>query len=68
MPVADKLTELGLMLPKPGRPVANYVAAVRAGNLIFISGHGPRRPDGSLVTGKVGREINAVVTELLAQG
>lgn len=57
MPVAEKLAQLGLTLPKPGRPVANYVSAVRAGNLVFISGHGPRRPDGSLVVGKVGRDL-----------
>lgn len=42
--VADpeaKLKELGIALPKPPAPVANYVNAVRAGNLLFLAGKGP---------------------------
>lgn len=35
-------------------PAGNYVPAVRAGDLVFLSGTGPVRADGSLVTGKVG--------------
>ncbi len=57
MSVAEQLTELGLTIPAPGRPVANYVGAVRTGNLVFVSGHGPRRPEGGTITGKVGREL-----------
>ncbi len=55
--VAEQLTELGLTIPAVGRPVANYVGAVRTGNLVFVSGHGPRRPEGGTITGKVGREL-----------
>ena len=57
MSVAEQLTELGLTIPAVGRPVANYVGAVRTGNLVFVSGHGPRRPEGGTITGKVGREL-----------
>lgn len=57
MSVTERLAELGLTLPKPGRPVANYVGAVRTGNLVFVSGHGPRRPEGGNVTGKLGRDL-----------
>lgn len=36
-----RLRELGVELHAPGAPMANYVKAVRAGNLLFLSGHGP---------------------------
>ena len=52
-----KLKELGIELPVPGAPVANYVNAVRTGNLLYTAGKGPNRPDGSLVTGKVGKDL-----------
>lgn len=52
-----KLKELGIVLPKAGAPVANYVNTVRTGNLVYTSGKGPNRADGSLVTGKVGKDI-----------
>lgn len=57
MDVEKKLKEMGLELPPPVKPVANYVLAVRTGNLVFLSGHGPVRKDGSLITGKVGRDL-----------
>lgn len=44
-------------MPEPTAPVANYVKAVRSGNLVFLSGHGPYRSDGTLVTGKLGRDL-----------
>lgn len=52
-----KLAQLGITLPPPGEPVANYVNAVRTGNLVFLAGKGPRRPDGTNVTGKVGKDL-----------
>lgn len=52
-----KLAELGIVLPEPSVPVANYVKAVRTGNLVFLSGHGPYRSDGTLVTGKLGGDL-----------
>ena len=52
-----RLQELGIVLPQPPKPVAVYVPAVKVGNLLFTSGHGPNRPDGSSVTGKVGRDL-----------
>jgi len=54
----EKLKEMGLELPSPGQPVANYVSAVRTGNLVFLSGHGPTKKDGSLIVGKVGADLN----------
>ena len=53
-----KLKELGITLPEPPKPVANYVNGVRTGNLIFLAGKGPKRADGREITGKLGREIS----------
>ena len=58
MQVEQKLSELGLELPRPPVPTANYVMAVCTGNLLFVAGHVPRMPDGSLLnSGKLGREV-----------
>jgi enamine deaminase RidA (YjgF/YER057c/UK114 family) len=54
MDVDARLRELGIELPDPLGPKGNYVSAMRAGDLLFLSGMGPVRPDGGLVTGKVG--------------
>ena len=53
-----KLEELGIDLPDASSPVANYVNAVKVGNLLFLSGKGPNLPDGSYVTGKVGEDLS----------
>lgn len=53
-----RLKELNLTLPPPPRPMARYQIAVRTGNLLFISGHGPARlDDGSPVTGRCGADL-----------
>lgn len=51
-----RLAELGIELSTPAPPVANYVRAVRSGDLIFVAGHGPTLPEGGFMTGKVGAE------------
>jgi enamine deaminase RidA (YjgF/YER057c/UK114 family) len=53
MGVEEKLKQLGLELPSAAKPVANYVPAVRTGNLVFLSGHGPVGKD-RLIAGKLG--------------
>ncbi len=53
-----KLAELGITLPETSSPVANYVNAVRTGNLVFLAGKGPSNPDGTYVTGKVGTDLS----------
>lgn len=52
-----KLQELGITLPSPPQPVANYVNGVQAGNLIFLAGKGPKYADGTEITGKVGKDV-----------
>lgn len=50
----DRLKELGLELMTPAVPIANYVPFVVANRFLYLSGQGPREPDGRLHTGKVG--------------
>lgn len=52
-----KLEQLGITLPEPPKPVANYVGAVRTGNLIFLAGAGPLNEDGSYMTGRLGQDL-----------
>lgn len=57
MSYEHKLKELALELPQPPKPLATYVPAVLAGNLLFLSGVLPMR-DGQLVfSGKLGQDL-----------
>ena len=57
MTAEDRLKALGLTLPKPPTPMANYVPFRRDGHVIYLSGQGPRRPDGTMHVGKVGLDV-----------
>lgn len=52
----DRLKKEGIDLPNISTPVANYVNVVRVGNLLFLSGKGPLKTDGTYITGKLGLE------------
>ena len=53
------LRDRNITLPAPSAPMANYVGAVRVGNLLFVSGHGPLRKDGQpSARGKLGRDLS----------
>jgi enamine deaminase RidA (YjgF/YER057c/UK114 family) len=54
----SRFAALGLTLPPAPRPAANYVTFVRTGNLVYTSGHGPTRADGTLMTGRVGDSVD----------
>lgn len=55
-----RLKERNITLPAPSTPIANYVGAVRTGNLLFVAGHGPLRADGKpSARGKVGKDLSA---------
>ncbi len=57
MSAEKRLKELKIDLGKVSAPVANYVNAVHSGNLLFLSGKGPRPgPDGKRPNGKIGRD------------
>jgi enamine deaminase RidA (YjgF/YER057c/UK114 family) len=53
----SKLKELKITLITPVAPTASYVKAVRVGSLVYLSGHGPDKPEGGQVTGKVGSDL-----------
>ena len=59
MSAEQRLEELNIQLPDAPQPVAIYRPAVQVGNLLFVSGHGPNRADGTQITGKVGVELTA---------
>ena len=58
MSAEARLKELGLVLPKLPKPVGNYVPYRLAGNMLYLSGQGPRDETGANLTGKLGAEIS----------
>jgi enamine deaminase RidA (YjgF/YER057c/UK114 family) len=58
MSAEQRLSDLGLTLPDLPERLANYLWFKQAGDLVWISGQGPRNADGSFVTGKVGRDFS----------
>jgi enamine deaminase RidA (YjgF/YER057c/UK114 family) len=57
--IDKKLEELGIEIPEVPAPVANYVPSVQTGNLLYLSGQGPRYGDNQFKTGKVGKDVTA---------
>lgn len=57
MGAESRIAELKLILPPAPKPVATYVPCVQVRELVYVSGHGPLRPDKTMVTGRVGDEI-----------
>ena len=55
--VEDKLNAMGLTVPVPPPPGGNYIPARRTGNVVFLSGVTPSRPDGTAFKGKLGRDL-----------
>ena len=55
--VESKLVELGYTLPPPPEPIGNYLSAARSGNVMWMSGVGSRRADGSRISGKLGADL-----------
>ena len=59
MSAEARLKERNIALPMQATPMANYVSAVRTGNLLFLAGHGPvRQADGAYVRGKLGKDLS----------
>jgi enamine deaminase RidA (YjgF/YER057c/UK114 family) len=57
MSAEANLTKLGLTLPSVPSPIANYVRFKRVGDMAYLSGQGPRKPDGTNHVGKVGKDV-----------
>jgi enamine deaminase RidA (YjgF/YER057c/UK114 family) len=56
--IEQRISELGLELAEPTRPVANYLSAVRVGQLVYVSGHGPKPDPNNEFVGKVGSDVD----------
>lgn len=52
-----RIQELHLTLPPAPKPMAVYKPAIKVGSLLFVSGHGPLKPDKSLILGVVGKDL-----------
>jgi enamine deaminase RidA (YjgF/YER057c/UK114 family) len=55
--IEQRISELGLELAQPTLPVANYLPAVRVGQLVYVSGHGPEPDPNHEFVGKVGSDL-----------
>ena len=58
MSAEARLKELGVVLPALAKPVANYVPNRIVGNVLYLSGQGPRDENGNMLAGKLGAEIS----------
>ncbi len=66
MSIAQRLQDLGIVLPPVAVPAAAYVPFVRSGNLLFLSGHIAKR-DGQVWAGQLGREIDTATGQQAAR-
>ncbi len=62
-----RLAELKISLPTAPKAMAVYATAVRTGNLLFISGHGPYQADGSLIKGRLGADMDVAAGQNAAR-
>ncbi len=63
----ERLRELGIEIPEPAPSVANYVGAVRVGELLFVSGHGPYQNGEYVYLGKLGRDLDVAAGQAAAR-
>jgi enamine deaminase RidA (YjgF/YER057c/UK114 family) len=62
-----RLTELHLELPPPAKPMGVYKPVVVVGNMAYVSGHGPLKPDKTLIAGRVGADLDQDAGKLAAR-
>ena len=67
MSAESRILELKLELPPAPKPVAVYKPLVIAGNLAFVSGHGPVKPDKTMITGRVGQDLDLAAGKAAAR-
>ncbi len=67
MNAESKIQKLKLELPPAPKPVAVYKPLVVVGNLAYVSGHGPLKPDLTLITGRVGADLDLAGGKLAAR-
>jgi enamine deaminase RidA (YjgF/YER057c/UK114 family) len=62
-----RIDELGLILPPAPRPVGVYKPVLIVDKLLYVSGHGPVKPDGTLMTGKLGADLDTEEGKIAAR-
>src|SRR5258705_10146557 len=67
MSAEARITELKLELPPAPKPVGVYKPVVIVGNLAYVSGHGPLKPDQTLMAGRVGADLDLPSGKLAAR-
>src|SRR5437879_5549985 len=67
MSAEKRLVELKLELPPARKPVAVYRTVVLAGNVAYVSGHGPLKSDGTMVSGRVGADLDLAAGKAAAR-
>jgi len=67
MSAEAKIKELNLELPNAPKPIGTYKPAVRAGNLLYVSGHGPLKSDGTSIKGRVGDDLDLAAGQAAAR-
>jgi len=65
--IDKRLLELGVELPTPSKPVANYVPTLQVGNLLFTSGQLPMKDGKLMAMGLLGRELGTEAGKLAAK-
>lgn len=68
MSIQDRLNQLQITLPKMSTPAGAYVPFVRTGNLVFLSGHLARHPDGKPIVGQLGAGISVEEGKAASRG
>lgn len=63
MSIETRLTELGIDLPSPAKPVGTYVAAVRTGDLVFTAGQLPLKDGRLIATGNVPSDVDVAAAQ-----
>ena len=67
MDLINKINALGLKLPKAPKPVGVYRPILIVDKYLFVSGQGPLKTDGKLITGKVGKDLDREKGKLAAR-
>jgi enamine deaminase RidA (YjgF/YER057c/UK114 family) len=67
MKADERFEKLGLMLPPPPKPLGVYTPFLIVGNMVYVSGHGTVKEDGSLIIGRVGEDMDMEAGKLAAQ-
>ena len=67
MNAEKRLIELKLQLPPTPKPVAVYRTVVVASNVAYVSGHGPLKSDGTMISGRVGADLDLAAGKAAAR-